>query len=227
MKDYIFIKSQSGDRTNILSNFEVMDREKFIETITKEDKRSWREDYRYSRINGRADNIKGMSLQEFEEVFHDCLNLFSPELVTRVFRKEISEVYGEHKLRKEKKNISQKDLVKGGLYLDAKGDMHLYLGDVTHTTKQVVFRYRRRDDSELSGKGWLCISEYDLKRIGDGKVLEEEDYEYLSVLKTNRKVTDFTGRVFDIPSEVSFTRNGRWRDGDSYEDQFKETIKFY
>ena len=120
MKEPIFIKTTSGDRTNIMANFDLLSKESFIKSV-KENERG---QYRYGYLDGVVDNIKSMRLEEFDQIFTP--DTFTKEEITREFRKEISEKYGEHAI----KEIFLKKLERGGVYLNKYGQKYIFLGKV-------------------------------------------------------------------------------------------------
>lgn len=104
---YIFIVSERGDRTNICSDFKVFDIDGFIEYIKEHSNKSWRTQYRVSKVND--DNFqtrifKYLTLDEFVEIFENKLEEISCLLnYTKnkwgidypYFKKEIHTKYGK------------------------------------------------------------------------------------------------------------------------------------
>jgi hypothetical protein len=129
MKQIIFTETSSGDRTNIMSSFQLWSKESFLKQILATEKK-YHGRYRYGYVDGAwVSLLKDMSLSEFEEVFStDEIEKFTPEQITEFFRKEISEKYGEHKIKAAIKLLSKKELVKGTVYEDLQGVQYLYLG---------------------------------------------------------------------------------------------------
>lgn len=194
-KEYVFIISHSGDRTNIISNFKVVNKEDFIKEVKTASTKRWRsETFRYAPIGGTADNVKYMSLETFEELFKE--DDFTPQEITRNFRKEVSEKYGEHKLRKQLKNIPNKDLIAGRVYKKADGSLELFLGKLK---RKIIYSNETHKNTEQEGFGWLSVHETGFAEDGSytkswykDSVLHRAD-----VLKSNRKVVDVTD--YSIP----------------------------
>jgi len=216
MENYVFMVTHRGDRTNIMANFKVLYKEEFLKYISSLKKSSYGEQYRYAKVGGFAYNLKEMQLVEFDTVFGK--DDFTTEQITAMFRKDISEVYGLHKQRKELKNISSKDLVRGGIYKKADGKFELYLGDVERTTTISPDTWgRKQEPTTQMGKGWRYIwdrEEHTEKQLKD----------YVSncdILKTNRKVVEFTGKVVQLPKEVTKTGNAYYYNRDVYTDVTK------
>jgi len=214
MENYIFMVTHRGDRTNIMAGFQVLDKQGFIKYLKSIDKKGWREQYRYSKIGGYAGNLKEMQLSEFNNVF--LSDDFTPEQVTELFRKNISEVYGLHKQRNELKNLSSKDLIRGGIYKKSDGDLELYLGDVKRQTiKQPYSRFDREEKlPEECGKGWKSLR-YENIDFEKGGILENM-LKTCDVLKTNRKVVEFTGKIIELPN----TATHKWSYGYYNKDEY-------
>ncbi len=122
MSNYVFIISERGDRTNILSNFEIITLDKLIEYL-KEDLKTieynknkdwrerkeghvlvgWRKNLRVAKINDTKDFqtriLKYITLKEFEDIFEEHIKDITPLLEystygTKYFRAEILNKYG-------------------------------------------------------------------------------------------------------------------------------------
>jgi hypothetical protein len=125
---YVFTCTASGDRTNILASFPLWDKEMFLASI-KEGMNGGR--YRYGKIGGYMHLLKEMSLEEFHQVFSP--ELFTTQEITRLFRVDISAVYGEHAIKAKIKALPKKELERGCVYKDVNGTEFLYFGEVEKT----------------------------------------------------------------------------------------------
>lgn len=121
MNDYVFILTQKGDRTNILSDFELISLERLIQYL-KEDLETleynkdkgwkdqkkvhilggWRFSIRVGKINDTTFQtrlLKYITLKEFEEIFVEHIRDIQPLLKYRTygdkyFRMEVLKKYG-------------------------------------------------------------------------------------------------------------------------------------
>lgn len=152
--EIIFIKTHSGARTNIMANFSLMNKEMFLEDVRDTKKGCW-DSYRFGKIGGTVDNLKFMSLEDFEATFEP--NTFTPEQVTNLFRKEISVKYGEHKDLLDIKPLKKSELVVGMTYKDFSGVNYLYLGKVVKSIKHLE-SWRNGSDKVEEGHGFLWTS---------------------------------------------------------------------
>jgi|SRR5690349_20135418 len=106
MKDEcIFTLTESGDRTNSIASFPLWNKQMFLDNI-KQGKNYGR--YRYGQIGGSVSLLKDMHLEEFDSVFSPAD--FTTKEITQIFRKEISEKYGEHAEKAKIKPLSKKEL---------------------------------------------------------------------------------------------------------------------
>ena len=128
MTQIIFTETQTATKTNIAASFQFWSKETFLKEAYAVKKYHGR--YRYGYVDdGWVKLVKDMSLEEFESVFSPAeIDNFTTEQITQIFRKEISEKYGEHKVKAEIKTLSKKELVKGTVYTDLNGYKYLYLG---------------------------------------------------------------------------------------------------
>lgn len=153
-KQIVFTQTTSGDRTNIMSSFQLWSKETFLKKV-KEDNSYGR--YRYGYIDGGyVSLLKDMRLDEFETVFDPTF--FNPAEITEIFRKEISEKYGEHKAKKELKSLKKSEIERGYTYLDVNGNEWLYLGQVEQTTDKTYLRTYQSEKKPVevvTGNGFI------------------------------------------------------------------------
>ncbi len=151
--NYIFTVTASGDRTNIMADFPLWDKEIFLENMKKGKGYGGR--YRYGRIGGYMSLLKLMLLEEFDKVFSP--DEFTKEQITELFRKEISLKYGEHAEKAKIKPISKKDLERGCVYKDFGGQLFLYFGMVeqtTDTTYKKTYQSEKKPVEVKTGHGF-------------------------------------------------------------------------
>ena len=187
MKQYIFTKTSSGDRTNILTSFPLWSVEMFIEDVKKGPNR---DRYRYGPIGGNMNLVKDMLLVEFELLFD--LRSFTSEEITRVFRKEISLKYGEHRIKETLKYISSKEVVKGNSYIDHNGEIWFFLGSVKRVKKENNFRDPFIKEEE--GFGYIYRS------VDTNKIASE-----VEVFKTKKRFISKCEEQFKFESEYTHT----------------------
>jgi len=194
MKDqYIFIITRSGDRSNILSYFQVITKEDFISVIKTLEKKDWCTVYRFAKIGGYAENVKFMSLVDFENAFTiEEIGSLPKEIITALFRKEVSEMYGTHSETKLMKVIPKKDLVPGQSYFTETGKEYFYFGRVKGVYKASRGYYinRRIDTFNLDGILHTEIKKHRKEYIDMKSALSCSAYLYFNesdVLKQNKK----------------------------------------
>lgn len=193
MENYIFTITSSGDRTNIMSSFPLWDKQMFLDNV-KKGKNYGR--YRYGKIGGSVYLLKDMYLEEFELVFSPAE--FTVKEITELFRKEISEKYGEHAEKAKIKPLSKKDLERGYVYLDFNGAEWIYFGEVEQTIDRTYWRRYQSEKQPLEiNKGYgfhwyykdrTFNAEIDvlkapkklLKKVEDVKIELESEYVYES-----------------------------------------------
>lgn len=143
-REYIFTKTSSGDRTNIMTGFPIWDKELFFTDIRK---KLSSDRYRYGKIGGRMSLLKDMRLEEFNEVFKP--SDFTSKQVTYLFRKEISEQYGEHAIKAKIKPLRKKDLERGGVYEDFSGRKWVYYGEVEQEIDRTPYQRYSSDKKPI------------------------------------------------------------------------------
>jgi hypothetical protein len=175
---YIFTVTASGDRTNIMASFPLWDKEMFLENV-KQGKNYGR--YRYGKIGGYVSLLKDMLLEEFDSVF--VAEDFTVKEVTQIFRKEISEKYGEHAEKSKIKPISKKELERGCTYEDFSGGKWVYLGEVEQVTDRTYLKRYQSEKKPLEvvkGFGYM-----------DNYYIDKYTYRtatYVTVLKSPKKL---------------------------------------
>lgn len=162
MTEYIFTKTSSGDRTNIMASFQLWDKEMFLEDVKQNHKYGR---YRYGKIGGWVMLVKDMSLEEFDSIFSPAD--FTKEQITDIFKKEISLKYGVHAEQAKIKPLGKKDLERGCLYKDFNNSIYLYLGKVRKTE---VFK-RKELNYTKEGYGfryvWSAEKTIDFSKLAD------------------------------------------------------------
>ena len=176
---YIFTETSSGDRTNIMASFPLWDKEMFLNQAKNTNNYHGR--FRYGVVGGYVTLLKDMLLEEFETLF--SAEDFTSKQITELFRKEISEKYGEHAEKAKIKPLSKKQLERGCIYEDFTGSYWVYYGEVELTIDKT---YLKRYDSE---KKPLEVS----KGLGFGMVWESGFKSYkpstkINVLKSPKKL---------------------------------------
>lgn len=142
--NYIFTVTSNGDRTNIMSSFPLWNKQMFLDNV-KQGKNNGR--YRYGMIGGYISLLKEMYLEEFEQVFSPAE--FTSKEITEVFRKEISEKYGEHAEKAKIKPLSKKELERGCVYEDFSKGKWLYYGEVEQIIDKTYLRTYQYDEKTL------------------------------------------------------------------------------
>lgn len=185
---YVFTCTASGDRTNILASFPLWDKEMFLEDI-KKGTNSGR--YRYGKIGGYMHLLKEMSLEEFQQIFSP--EIFTTQEITRLFRVEVSAVYGEHAIKAKIKAIPKKDLERGCLYKDVNGATFLYFGEVEKTIDKTYKKLYPSQKKPLEvEKGYGFTWHYE-NRVFSANI---------AVLKSPKKLVEkVEGTKIDLKSE--------------------------
>lgn len=198
MKQIIFTQTQSGDRTNIMSSFQLWSKDKFLEQAFS-DKNYGR--YRYGYVDdGWVSLLKDMSLEEFHSVFSSTeIQKFTPEMITDMFKKEISEVYGEHKLKAQIKTLTVKQLERGRIYEDLSGVQYLYLGKIRKITIKDTGAYNGKSEEILEGHGFKYLWR-------DKKEFKSEDIPNVEVLKGVKKLIESNRENLILESEYELVK---------------------
>jgi hypothetical protein len=187
---YIFTVTASGDRTNIMASFPLWDKAMFLENV-KQGKNYGR--YRYGKIGGYVSLLKDMLLEEFDSVFSPAE--FTTKEITQIFRKEISEKYGEHAEKALIKPLSKKELERGCVYEDFSGIKWVYFGEVEQTIDRTYLRTYQSEKKPLEiviGYGYVKV--YYMDRYLENTAL------YVNVIKSPKKLMK---KVEDLKRELS------------------------
>lgn len=187
MKQYIFTKTSSGDRTNILTSFPLWSISMFIEDVKKGPNR---DRYRYGPIGGNMNLVKDMMLVEFELLFDP--STFTSEEITRVFRKEVSLKYGEHRIKKTLKHMPPKEVIRGNSYKDHNGGVWFFLGSVKRVEKEDTYRNPRIKEEE--GFGYIRSVKY-----------EDRISRNVEILKSKKKFISKCEEQFNFESVYTHT----------------------
>lgn len=161
-KQIIFFETQSGARTNIMANFQILDKAAFIHKVYHSGvKSSYWSMFRYGYVGGFADNLKGMTLEEFESEFTSADSCeFSKEQVDRLFRKEICMKWGTAGERAAIKPLKKSELKIGHTYIDFSGVSYLFMG----RAKRVIVR-PGRDIITEEGFGFLHNTSWNIESL--------------------------------------------------------------
>jgi len=203
MKDkYIFTVTASGDRTNIMASFPLWDKEMFLENV-KQGKNYGR--YRYGKIGGYVSLLKDMLLEEFDSVF--VPDDFTVKEITQIFRKEISEKYGEHAEKAKIKPVSKKELERGCTYEDFSGGKWVYLGEVEQIIDRTYLKNYQSEKKPLEiVKGFGYMDNYYIDKYIDRTAT------YVTVLKSPKKlIKKLEIPKWELPTEYTYeTGAQRW-----------------
>lgn len=161
---YIFMGTWRTSRGGLGAGIEVFDKEKLINKIKSSEQRGWLHQLRYAKVNeGYSELLSLMNLLEFEEVFDP--SIFTPKEITTYFRKEISEKYGEHAIRKTLRRIPKKELKIGGLYKTDTDEEYFYLGKCKGSyyqpeRKNNYYYFQKENNEEFEGYVYENKSSY-------------------------------------------------------------------
>ena len=186
----VYMITYSGARTNIMADFQLLDKEGLIEFL----KKGAFGKIRYGKIGSYVKLLREMTLEEFELEFDGTL--FDLETITEHFRKDISLVYGRHKQEKEMKAIPSKKLQKFHAYEDVHGSKYIYLGKAERT--EII---GTREPVVQSGNGFISVwSKFEPT---------DQQMTYAHILKTSKKLVKDLGKVeheFKDFYEVEYNR---------------------
>lgn len=196
--DYIFTVTASGDRTNIMASFPLWDKQMFLENV-KQGKNYGR--YRYGKIGGYVSLLKDMYLEEFDSVFSPAE--FTAKEITQIFRKEVSEKYGEHAEKALIKPLSKKELERGCVYLDFNGREYIYFGEVEQTIDKTYLKSYQSEKKPLE-----VLRGFGFEWYYDGRTFDAR----IDVLKSPKKLMKkVEGVKIELESEYIYeTGAQRW-----------------
>lgn len=206
---YIFLTTRSGGRTNIRSDIKIYDKDMLLEKMKSKEVSGI---IRYAKTGEYTSRLNQMTLDQFEDCFGN--DTPSKDVIDRYFPNVVKMKYGTMVERKKLKRIPKRELIVGGIYHMENGQKTVYLGNVKlfrtirnyeyHYTVETTVTY---DTLEKSGLLFVncdpdnirecLISEW--KSI-DGKTKTNIDY-YLDVLKSCRKLVEYTGKKIDVTQE--------------------------
>lgn len=155
-REYIFMETSSGGRTNIMSSFQLWDKEMFVKQVKKQKKYHGR--YRYGKIGCSVKLVKDMSLDEFHFLFKP--EEFTKEQITDIFKKEISLKYGLHEQQAKIKLLGKKQLEKGSVYEASTGQQYLYLGKVERITDKTYLKLYKSEKKPFTIETGLGFIRY-------------------------------------------------------------------
>lgn len=179
----IFITTARGHRGSMYSDFTIEDKESFLKTKTAN---------RFSYVNSRARLLKDMSLKEFEEIFQPTN--FTPKQITSIFRKDISDKYGMHKIKSQIQTIKKKDLVEGSIYEGLNDNEYwLYLGKCSWT------REKGLDKTDKVGLLWKRV----YKTNDSFSFRKTSTIVYPNIIKGIKKLKKLVLEDFDTGLEFS------------------------
>lgn len=156
-----------------MAYFQLLDKQAIITEI----KKGTNGNIRYGKLGGYVHLLKDMDLEEYETEFADAG--FTEKEVSRYFRKEISEKYGEHKTRNEMKILGIKHLKPMYVYKDIYGYEWLFLGKVHRITTS---EWKSKNE-DITGNGFIRLYNSD-------KPLEDYRFYGCDILKTSKKLVE-------------------------------------
>jgi len=203
MENFLFFTTNTTTRGGLYVGFQTWDKQHIIERINNNENY---DTIRYGQLNcGFSENIKLMSLDEFEQIFkYEIINnTFSHKTITKIFRKEISLKYGVDSKMKKLDRIPKKDLIVGGVYLADNNSKYVYFGKVkgyTYTPK--IKRYYGDYDQEKTEnfEGYLLSNFYKKQKT----FKEHFNFYNPGVTKNIRKLIKKLDESYDdIPKEYT------------------------
>lgn len=207
---YVFLGTWRTSRGGLGAGIEVYDKDKIINLIKSDKKsRGWFSSFRYVKVNdGSSSLLKDMRLDEFEELFD--VDLFTPQEITRFFRKEISEKYGEHAIRNQQKRISKKDLEVGRVYVADNGSEYFYFGKIkgslyTPEKKNSYYSWSHRSAKTEEFEGFCC--EYNYEKKGELKDVFNGLYTP-TTLKSVKKFIEVKDKFIEVPRVYDCEKDG-------------------
>lgn len=202
IEQYIFTITASGDRTNIIASFPLWNKQMFLESV-KQGKNYGR--YRYGKIGGYISLLKDMYLEEFDSIFSPAE--FTSKEITQIFRKEISEKYGEHAEKAKIKPLSKKELERGCVYEDFSGHKYIYFGEVEQTIDGTYLKHYQSEKKPLEINKGYGFDRY-WRAIPSEHILDAN----IDILKSPKKLMKrVEGIKFNLESEYIYESGAqRW-----------------
>ncbi|BAV39401.1 hypothetical protein BPT24_284 [Tenacibaculum phage pT24] len=199
---YIFALTKRGDRTNIKSNFRIVDLDEVVKIINSSS--SNYNSIRFAKLNGTTytmlyhengtvENINKMGMIDFEHIFvPKGFCLLSKDKVDMHFKKEISDKYGTENV--EEKPVKLKDVEVGKIYKNNR------LGHCVYAGEYALFKGRNMD--ELKKQGHCFISVTYNERTGKFNSFDTWDENKFNITKSFPKVFESDkGFIRFIPKE--------------------------
>lgn len=204
---YVFLGTWRTSRGGLGAGIEVYDKDEIIKMIKKEkESRHWFSQFRYAKVNeGCSSLLKEMRLEEFEEIFES--DLFTPKEITKFFRKEISDKYGEHAIRNQKQRIPKKDLEIGRVYVADNGENYIYFGRIKgslYTPEQKNYYYNRPSKTE-EFEGYC--HRYTYKNNDISKDIFRARWKP-EVIKSIKKFIEIKDTIIDVPKILDLEEDG-------------------
>ena len=185
MEKYIFTKTSSGDRTNIMATFPLWTKNMFLKDVKNSQDRGR---YRYGKLGEYISLLKDMRLEEFNEVFSK--EDFTDSELKLLFRKEISENFLE---KVTIKALPKKDIVRGYVYEDLSGYKWLHYGKVRRTVT-------------VSGKEKFVEEGFGFTQVYQEPV---EPKHYATILKTVKKFKSKDDSFTRVDFKESYVLEGK------------------
>lgn len=204
----IFLSTSGTSRGGIASYMNMFTKEQFINEVLKRTTKSWGT-WRYGMPGSYVCLLKDMDLKEFEQYFDVCAEPricpFSEKLVTQLFRKEISLIYGEHKRISKIPLLKKSQLKIGGIYKQNSDDSwgYLYLGKVEKCKTQYNNRTYKNESQYVRGIGFTSVN------LREGKIQEsglDENIACTYILAGMKKLVEDTGLTY-LPLKSEYTYN--------------------
>lgn len=180
-KQYLFFITQSGDRTNIMSDFKVIELPEMLNYLSEKTK--WGNMVRYAYVGGTAQRLSLMKLEEFDEVFEGSS---MSEKQLREFREEIRMKYGEQP-------VSKGDVKRGDVLREGSGHESVFLDRIELTQHHPEVKNRHWSYANkpawtevITGYGWLGYYGVEVtksfpKRFKTSKSFYDADYKHQTV----------------------------------------------
>lgn len=198
MKDEVIYIDTSRGRYGLNASIKILNTELVVDLI-KNNKAGG--GIRYGQVGSYMGLLKEMPLEKFEQIFDPTV--FTPDQITRYFRKEISMKYGKHLERSKIKRLPQKEVVRGGVYLTDTGYKYIYLGLVELKTVQDDSYYQK--ETVETGHGYKSVygdlSNQDKYRDVSCNILKGKNKKFVE--KIGQVDLDWTNPVIKISNHTT------------------------